>query len=264
MKKASWRSGLIFLYLALFSGLLYWRSDGFLLTGLRNFGQRRLARMEEKLFTRGQEFRDFFSHSKADQEEVARLKEELAILKGARGKLGLCLQQIEADRRLLGAPLPPQWSFIPTKPLAFFENLRIDAGSKVGIKMGMMVIYENWLIGRISGVEDYSSSVTLVTSPNFKIPVLIRKPQDPKVTAQGLVSGFSRQQLLLSQVLKNEGIAPGDLVYTQGSNDWLPDLLIGEIAKSEADKDKVFTKAWVNLPYQVENLRNLFVVRRGE
>lgn len=53
------------------------------------------------------------------------------------------------------------------------ENIYIKKGSKEGIKENQIVIYSGVMIGRITKVLEHSAEVTLITSKNSKISVIL-------------------------------------------------------------------------------------------
>lgn len=189
------------------------------------------------------------------------LKRQIKELSLKSSQLGVCLEQNDSMRRLLAAPLPPSWHFIPAKAISFYQKIKINVGEKAGVEKGLTVVSENFLLGRIESTEKFSSVVILATDPSLKIPVVVRASGVAGIKAKGILSGYYQEQMVLEQVLKSEKISQGDFVYTSGEGDWLPDLLIGKIDKIEQGEEKVFQKAWVNSFLDYQNLRYIFVVR---
>ncbi len=193
-------------------------------------------------------------------EENLKLKEKWRNLAAETGELAACREENEQMRHLLAAPLPANWHFIPGRVIGRFERLKINIGSKAGVSPGMAVVSQNLLVGKVETVEDYSSLLLPLTQAKVKIPVVIRPGQEASGAARGMVEGQG-EGLILSEVLQSEGVKEGDLVFTSGEGDWLPDLLIGEVGPLEKGPEKVFQKAPVRYLLDLANLRYLFVVR---
>lgn len=188
------------------------------------------------------------------------LKEKIDQYEIDAGRLAVCLEENEQMRKLLDAPLPPSWSFIPAKVIAGGVRLKINIGQKAGISPGLAVVSANRLVGKINEVNSFSSLVTPVDSPNLKITVVVRREKEKGIKARGLLVGLQEGNLLLKEVLKDEKISIGDLVYTSGEDNWPTDLLIGRIDKITSGKDQVFQEAKVEPSVDYQDLRNVFVV----
>lgn len=202
--------------------------------------------VEEKIYN----FRFFVCQE--DQKELRHTLVE-------QSQLSLCLEENEKLRKLLGAPLPPTWKFLPAKVIGLTEYLKINQGEKEGVGEKMMVISENILVGQVVMVEAHDSFVQLPTAQAGKIPVIIRKSGEKGIQARGILEGHSGG-LLLDKVLQAEDIRQGDLVVTAGGEDWLPDLLIGQIDEVLVESAAVYKKARVTPLLDYQQLRLVFVV----
>ncbi len=218
------------------------------------------------VFQKTSRLQNYFSTLKAKDQQIFELQARLNQLAFEQNQLSLCLEENEKLKKLLGLPLPASWKFMEAKVLGISEKMRIDKGQKEGIKEGMMVISENVLVGKVIKVNENDSLVQLLSDSKTKIPVVIKKASSDKtkpvggVQARGLLLGQGIEKMLLDRVLQSEDIKKGDLVVTSGEEDWLPDLLIGQIADITPKSAEVYQKARVSPLVNVSELRIVFIV----
>jgi rod shape-determining protein MreC len=98
------------------------------------------------------------------KDQIQKLLNENAILKS---KLDLvsALKQACPDQnfKLLHADV-----LLPTDSSAWRKSLTLALGTKAGIQKGMLVLYNNQLVGRILETSPWTSLVQLVTDPAFR------------------------------------------------------------------------------------------------
>lgn len=88
----------------------------------------------------------------------------------------------------------------------------VDAGSKKGITLDMIAVYNNCLIGRVSEVYPYYSKITLITDKLSKVPVVCAATR-----AQGIHEGCNMlKEGRLEFVSHLQEMRPGDLVLSSG------------------------------------------------
>jgi|GEM_PF-1738059 len=201
-----------------------------------------------------------FSSGAQKQEKIFELEGRLRQLAVDQNKLSLCQEENDKLKRLLGASLPVSWQFMDAKVLGITDRIKIARGANQGVKQGMMVVAENILVGKIVEVDTNVSFVQLITSPNSKIPVAVKKPDSEGIQAKGLLLGQSGQTLLLDKVLQAESIQKGDLITTSGDENWLPDLLIGQIKEVMPKSAEVYQKANVSPLINYHDLRTVFII----
>lgn len=207
---------------------------------------------------------NFFTSRRQQEKEILELEEKLQQLAVEKNEFASCLEENEKMKKLLGAPLPPSWKFMPARVVGLAGQMKLDKGEKDKVKEGMMVVSENILVGRISSVEGHSSLVTLPITPNIKIPVVVKSPHSAEATrgrgvqARGILTNQPGQKLLLDKVLQKEDIQLGDLVVTSG--EWLPDLLIGQVEEILTESAAIYKKARVSPLVDYHALRVVFIV----
>ena len=126
------------------------------------------------------------------------------------------------------------------KQSPFLRSIIINKGSKNNIKLGMVVLDEGYLVGKIVEVNFFTSRVLLISDINSKIPVSLQ-PGD----IQAIMSGKDKQEGVL-QYVRNKNLLEIDgeiQVLTSGAGGLFKSgIPIGEIDVDEGveiDEDKV-------------------------
>ena len=126
----------------------------------------------------------------------------------------------------------------------WYNNLVIDKGSKNGIKKGDAVITSNGLVGKITGVSNFSSTVKLLTSDEISNKISIKINSNDKYL-YGLLIGYDKEYNIykIEGITDSDSIEKGDLVTTTGLTDYFPSgILIGkvsEVVKDEYDLNSI-------------------------
>ena len=139
------------------------------------------------------------------------------------------------------------------KQSPFLRSIIINKGSKNNIELGMVVLDEGYLVGKIVEVNFFTSRVLLISDINSKIPVSLQPGN-----IQGIMSGKDKREGILQYVrdknlseINNEEIQ----VLTSGSGgvfkSGIPIGIIKDDEGIEIDKDKIvnFHKDFSQLKY---------------
>jgi rod shape-determining protein MreC len=100
------------------------------------------------------------------------------------------------------------------KESPFLRSIVLNKGSKNNIKLGMIVLDEIYLVGKVVEVNYFTSRVLLISDINSKIPVSL-EPGD----LQAIMSGKDEDEGII-QYMKNKDLKLGDedlLVFTSGT-----------------------------------------------
>ena len=126
------------------------------------------------------------------------------------------------------------------KQSPFLRSIIINKGSKNNIKLGMVVLDEGYLVGKIVEVNFFTSRVLLISDINSKIPVSLQ-PGD----FQAIMSGKSKSEGVL-QYIRDKNLSEIDekiQVLTSGAGGLFKSgIPIGEIEFDEdlyINKDKI-------------------------
>ena len=117
------------------------------------------------------------------------------------------------------------------KQSPFLRSIIINKGSKDNIKMGMAVLDDRYLVGKVVEVNFTTSRVLLLSDLNSKIPVTI-EPNG----YQSILSGNGRKDGVIQYSKQKTILNDGDIVYTSGSGGLFKSgIPIGKINDDIAD-----------------------------
>jgi len=191
-------------------------------------------------------------------ERISALEEEVAQLTGVLSQLEACQEEIKASRRLLSAPLPAEWQFLPVKIIKVENSFFIDQGKKAGVELGRPLVYENVYLGKVIEVQEQVSRVELVSQEGSKVSIKIKSTEG--IQAKGILNGLGKTQAEVSQILAQETVEKGDLVVTAGDESIPPDLALAKVEETVKEKNEVYQKAKVRLLIDPEQLTIVFLI----
>ena len=123
-------------------------------------------------------------------------------------------------RNLLNLTDSLDYPTLPTKIISKDINrqqnlMTLDAGRRDGVRVGMAVIDEDGILGRIDLVsEDYSRAMSILHT-DFRVPARVEPGR-----AEGIVrwDGTDARYISLEHVLKTDPVAKGQFVVTSASS----------------------------------------------
>ncbi len=140
-----------------------------------------------------------------------------------------------------------------TYPFNIKNQITINAGENDGIRENMVVILgENILIGHVTKVFTNYSIVQTIFDPNWQMPVRIGREE-----INGLFKGGNEPQV--SMIEKTKQVQIGDVVYTS-SQEFPYGLKIGEVAEINEISAGVFKEAFLKMPFNVNELREVNII----
>ena len=117
----------------------------------------------------------------------------------------------------------------------FLKSIIVNKGSKDKIKLGMAVLDESYLVGKIVEVNYSTSRVLLVSDLNSKIPVSIEPGN-----IQSILSGTGKENGKIEYLESDISIGNESVVYTSGSGGlFKPGIPIGIYNKKNAEEQIV-------------------------
>lgn len=208
------------------------------------------------LFSRGQRVREeislilrFRSLAEENQELERKLNQALSELSE--------LTELRKENRILREQFQlssgQDWSTVAAFVIGKDRFLEIDRGQREGVQAGAAVIFKNILVGRVFQVSDHSSSVRLITDPEFKVLARTRNG------AQGILSGQYQAGMKLEKVLPETQLNQEELVVARAQEGIPGGLLLGEITKVSEVDSGLFQAAEVKSILEFENLEMVFV-----
>jgi rod shape-determining protein MreC len=196
------------------------------------------------------------------QRDNAELRDTVNKLQAEVAQLSEAKKENEQLRTDLGFVRDNKYQYEPSDVISFDpSNLRgmlsINRGSVHGIKSGMAVISNGFMVGKISEVSDKTSKVQLITDPTSAIPVTLKS-----ANTNGLAKGGIGFGLTMEKIPQGEQINQGDTVITSGLGGEIPKgLILGIIEKITRQENSLFIDAVVRPSAELGNLSRLIVIK---
>ena len=122
----------------------------------------------------------------------------------------LSLQESSNDKHISAA-------VISRKTGGWWRQITLNKGSKDGVEIGSSVTGPGGLLGRVNNTSLFTSSVTLLTSPESKLGVWVDRSQ-----TNGVLVGSGDDHPILILYSKNADIKVGDYVSSSPASSLLP------------------------------------------
>lgn len=174
-----------------------------------------------------------FATLEALQQRNAELEIQLAELQGEL----INLREIASDYERLASLLEYTSStegretitadVIGQEQYGFIRSIIINQGTRSGITVGMPVITDQGLVGRVFRVTASTAQVQLVTDRNSFISSRLQSSRvEGTIVGEGLETG----SLEMRYIPLNSQVVPGDLIVTTGlGGNFPPDLVVGQV-----------------------------------
>jgi rod shape-determining protein MreC len=190
-----------------------------------------------------------------------RLEREVAELRQRLSEDAELRQQNEALKKQLSFSEAQPKKLIPAEvigyqPDNFRQFITVRQGSQHGIAVGMAVISEGSLVGKVSDVTATTAKVFLVTDPNFRVNGMAQEGR-----ALGTVRGQIGSGFIMEKIAQNESIKPGETIVTSGLGGEVPKgLIIGRVESVNQRDNAVFQSAQLTSSIKFSRLELVFVV----
>lgn len=176
------------------------------------------------------------------------------------------LREIKADYQRLAAlndyrGANPDRQYVAATVIArdttgFLRTITIDRGTRDGITVGMPVVTELGLIGRVYRVAATDAQVQLVTDVNSFVNARLQTSR-----AEGTIGGTASGELQMSFIALTDQVKDGDSVVTSGVGGKFPrGLLIGQVTSSQIDASRLFQEAQVRSLVDFNRLEIVLVI----
>ena len=119
---------------------------------------------------------------------------------------------------------------ISRKTGSWWRQIILNKGSKDGVEIGSTVVGPGGLLGRVKNTSSYTSSVTLLTSPESKVAVWL-----DRIQINGLLIGTGANYPSLILYSKDADIKVGDFISSSPASTLLPPNIPIGIVKSVND-----------------------------
>jgi len=132
----------------------------------------------------------------------------------------LSLQELSNDEHISAA-------VISRKTGSWWRQIILNKGSKDGVEIGNIVIGPGGLLGRVKNTSLFTSSVTLITSPESKLGVWV-----DRIQSNGLLVGLGDDFPSLILYSKDTDIKVVDLISSSPASTLLPPIITIGIVQS--------------------------------
>lgn len=202
--------------------------------------------------------------NKSQNEKISliKLEDKLTILEQENASLKVKIDNLEKEnssmRKLLGAPLPPNWKFIPAQVLNINNgSMTINQGSDNGIKENQIAVFKNILVGRVIEVNPLVSKIALPIAKKSNIKAKLLKNE-----GKGIIKSSEAQALILDNVLPEINLSKDEIVITSGEEAIYPaGLIIGKINKVKKDEAEIYQQAIIKPLVDYQKLTNVFIIK---
>lgn len=205
-----------------------------------------------------QQFQFIYNLRNAAQQNVA-LKVNLDELMTENASLRKRLSEAETQIIQQNYLDPKNYYLTAARPIGLARHLKIDKGSSQGIKEGQVAVFKDNYIGKIVQVSEGNALLQLPSDPSSKLSAFSLGLEG---RARGVVTGQFGTEILMEKILHEEKIQQGDLVYSEGLEDFLPrGLILGKVVEVNELPNEVFKTARIEPLFDTKDLDLVFVIR---
>jgi len=193
--------------------------------------------------------------------ENSGLKEEIDSLKQEVINLKEISRENKRLKKLLLFKYKASFLTVATRVIArdssnWTSSIIIDKGNNDKIKIGMPVITELGLVGKVSEVGTSTSKITLINDPNLNIPSLIQRSRE-----EGIISGTILGACRMRYLSLDSDVEVGDKIITSGLGDVFPKgILIGEVSEIRDDSSGLMKLSLVRPAVDLSKLEEVLVI----
>lgn len=138
--------------------------------------------------------------------------------------------------------------------------IMIGVGTRDGIQVGMPVVTELGLVGRVSRVGATNAQVQLLNDTTSFVTARLQLTR-----AEGTIQGTSAGSLHMIYIPLGQRVQDGDSVVTSGIGGRFPrGILIGQVTSSRLDDSKLFQEAQVRSLIDFSQLEMVLVITNFE
>ena len=137
------------------------------------------------------------------------------------------------------------------------NKIFIDLGKKDGIKVDMIAVYGDYLVGKIIDVDSDYSIVELITNPNFVISA------KTEADILGIARGSDEEDGLLyfQPSIVEDTLKKGEEIVTSGVSNIFPEgIKIGKIENIDDKENYSYKRITIKPPFESKDLRELIVI----
>lgn len=146
----------------------------------------------------------------------------------------------------------------------WYNTITIDKGSANGVEMDMPVVVSEGLVGKVTKVTKFNSTVKLMTSDDINNKISVKINVDGK-NVYGLLSGYDAKSkhFIVEGIADNTEIKKDSMVLTTGMGDVFPSgILVGKVAKITTDNFDLARTVEVKADVDFNDIRYVTILKR--
>ena len=139
------------------------------------------------------------------------------------------------------------------------NKIFIDLGTKDGIKIDMIAVYGDYLVGKIVAVHNNYSEVELITNP---ISIISAKTMNDIL---GIARGSDEENgfLYFQPSIVEDNLKEGDEIVTSGISDIYPESIkLGKIEKIDNKENYSYKMVTIKPGFESKDLREVIIIGR--
>lgn len=141
-------------------------------------------------------------------------------------------------------------------PSNWSNSVIIDKGSSSGINNNMAVMSTRGLVGRVVEVGKSASKVLLITDPNLKVGIMIRRNRQG-----GVMVGRTADRCKVIYISLDSDAKVGDQIITAGFGRVFPKgILVGDIEKIGKEEGRLYKYAIVRPSQDLSKLEEVLCI----
>lgn len=145
----------------------------------------------------------------------------------------------------------------------FSSTITIDKGENNGVKIGMAVVTNKGLIGKIVSTSNFYSTVKLLTSEDINNKTSVKIKNNDKYI-YGLLSGYKDGYLIIEGIDTNEKIEDDSIVTTTGLGGIFPSgILVGAVKGSSKDNFDLAMTVLVKSNVNFDDINFVTILKRN-
>jgi rod shape-determining protein MreC len=187
--------------------------------------------------------------------EVASLQQQVIALQEQVGEVEILSALLDyartrPDNRYLAA------NVIGEDVSPFIRSIWIGRGSNAGILLGMPVVTERGLVGRVAEVFSTVSRIQLIIDPDAAVNVLLQNSR-----ADGVTVAQPNGELWVDLISQETEVVPEELVLTSGlGGGYPPDVPVGQVISVRRRDFEIFQQATIQPVVDFERLQVVLVI----
>ena len=136
--------------------------------------------------------------------------------------------------------------------------ITLDIGANEGVKVGMGVVGDKGVLGRVYSVSNNYSTVSSILHADVATSVKVGKTG---VLASMKWDTKDYRKMIINYLTKHVKVVKGDSVFTSGFNSIYPEgIYLGKVSEVRSQKDKSFHDVKIDLVNNFSQLKHAYVV----